>query len=141
VETEGRLRELAEGVLVENDVFDIANRVAEYDPNLKIQYCDPEQAGPGDAPYRLMELCRDGLWRKVMDIWTLDATVLERIYAADTQKRDILLGIDKQNLVAKQDQQRRYKEMMEEAGDIMKHVLRSSKSTYTIKDKGKVIKV
>lgn len=141
METEGRLRELAKGVFVENDVFDIANRVTEYDPNLRLQYCDPEQADPGDAPYRLMEICPDGIMRKVMDIWTLDASVLERIYASDTRKRDILLSIDQKNLVAKKDEKRRYKEMMDEAKDMLLHVVRSHKSTYTIKDGEKVIKV
>lgn len=128
-----RLVELAEGVLVEDDVLRIVERIREYDPNLVIQYCArPDSIA--DAPYRIMELCPDGHKRLVFSVWQLDNTVMERIYNADNQRHNTLLLLDKANEKARRENRRRYDEEREQAKDIVAHVFASPKNTYSFTD-------
>lgn len=138
---EPTLVEIQPGVKVELDVLDIARRVEEYDENLYIQYVPPGLADIGDAPYRLVERGKDGKDHVVFYIWELDARVLERIYAADTQKHNILESMNKKNTAAKEEEQRRYQDKMDEAKDMLLHAMRTSKTEYTIRDGDRKFKV
>lgn len=132
--TKKRLVELSAGVYVERDVLSIAERVKEYDENLSIKFCEPSLANPTDAPYKLVERCKDGVERVVFDIWELNASILDRLYDADTQKNNILLSIDGKNLIAQKAQQRRYEEHLELAHDVTVSMLKSNKHKWTYKD-------
>ena len=129
-----RLIELAAGVYVESDVLGIVERIQEYDPNLRIQVLDPSSRDDvGDAPYRLVERCPDGIDRVVFGIWDLDARVLERLYAADTRKHDILGRIDQNNSAQREKEKRRYKEdVLGEAKDQAVSILKSPRGSYTL---------
>ena len=127
-----RLVELAEGVLVEEDTLDVIRRIMEYDENLRVKYLRPDSSDITDAPYAIFEVCPDGIERLVFTVWELDQRVLERLYLADTQKHDIIARIEGANQRARADQQRRFRESMEEAADIAAHVIRSPKTEYTI---------
>lgn len=129
-----RLIEVAAGVYVEADALRIAEKINEYDPNLRLKYCEPGKAGLTDAPYKLVEVCNDGMERIVFDIWELDDRVIEKLYAADTRYQDINAILDTTNAKAKADDNRRYKEMHEEALDIAKSVFGSSKDVYKVTD-------
>jgi hypothetical protein len=125
-----RLIEMADGTVVESDVLRIAEKIQEYDENLILKYCaQPDSLT--DAPYRLVEICRDGLERTVFDIWELDDRVLERLYAADTKHRDIQAMIEGENEKARKDQNRRYQELKDETDNIIGAVLKSDKQSYT----------
>lgn len=126
-----RLVELAGGVLVEEDVLGIVERIRQYDSNLTVQYCDPNKVEFSDAPYRIMETCPDGFRRVVMEVWKLDARVLERLYAADTHINNVLSDLDKANQKAKGQDQRRYRDEVAAISDMVKGVLKSPKDTYT----------
>lgn len=129
----GHYVKLDDGSLVERDVLNIVERVYEYDSNLKVQYL--EWAGKlGEPPYRIMELCRDNVWRTVFGVWKLDETVLERLYAADHLNHDILAKIDTQNAMVRKGLKRRYEERMESAADMVEHYLKSPKGRYSIRD-------
>jgi hypothetical protein len=130
----GKLVELAAGVYVERDVLNIVEKIKEYDENLTVKFCNPSLADPGDAPYKLVERCKDGLERVAFDIWELNELVLERIYAADNQRHDILLDLDGRNLLAAKEQKQRYREKMDEANDIIVSMLKSPKHKWTYKD-------
>ena len=128
-----KLIQLAEGVYVEQDALRIAEKIQEYDPNLRLKYC-AEYSSLSDAPYKLVELCPDGVERIVFDIWELDDRVIEKLYAADTKYQDINAMLDKKNEAARKDERRRYKELTDEANDIAKSVFNSSKDTYRFTD-------
>jgi hypothetical protein len=131
-----RLIELAEGVYVEPKTNAIAQKIKEYDENLRLQYLDPSHfdAGIGDAPWRIVEVCRDGLPRVLFSVWELDDRVLEKIWAADTQRQDIQAAIEKKNIKAREDQNRRYQEEREQEQDIVVSYLRSSKGRWKFKN-------
>lgn len=125
---------LDDGVIVERDVLNIVEKIREYDENLCVQYLDPSSGADfSDAPYRIVEVCPDGMNREVFSVWTLDETVLERIYAADNNKQDILLQLDRNNQAARANQKRRYEDKTLETRDIIESVLKSPKGTYKFK--------
>jgi hypothetical protein len=132
-EVKKRLVELADGSLVENDVLNIVEKIKNYDPNLRVKYVDPARAQFGDAPYRVTEMCPDGLERLVMEVWELDEKVFERIIAADNSRNNVLLSVDNANLLAAKIQERRYEEIKLEDQDILTHYLKSPKGRYSFR--------
>lgn len=125
---------MAEGVYVERDVLNIAEKVYEYDSNLKIKACNPSLADFDSAPYILVEKCKDGVERIVFNIWDLNETVLERLYASDTQKNNILVDLDGNNLIVREQQNQRFKEAIGESHDVLTSMLKSNKHKWTYKD-------
>lgn len=136
----GHLVRLDDGNFVERDVLNIVEKIAAYDPNLKVQYLD-QAANLGDAPWRIVERCRDGQWRTVFYVWQLDERVLERLYAADTQRHNVLVRLDAHNESLKKDQARRYEDKRLEQVDITKHVLQSPKGRYSFNYDGKWVQI
>ncbi len=126
-----RLIEMSNGVVVEEDVLGIIKRIQMYDPNLTVQYCDPDSSTLTDAPYRIMEECPDGLQRMVMECWALDERVIEALFAADTQKQNVLEGIDNRNHMAQAGIKQRYRDELQAVSEMAKGVLNSHKDTYT----------
>lgn len=126
-----RLVELAEGVLVEDDVLGIVEKIQAYDSNLIVQYCDPSQAKFSDAPYKIMELCPDGMRRVIMDVWELDDRVVDRLHTLDMHRNNVLVDLDMANQKATAQGKRRYKEEIDAVSDMVRGVLRSPKDTYT----------
>lgn len=124
---------LVEGVLVERDALHIAEKVHEYDPNLRIQYLESAPRFD-EPPFQIVEHCKDGIDRVVFGFWEMNDTVIERLYKADTQAFDIDARLTKQNVKAREDEKQRYREKAEEAIEIAVDVLKSPKSTYTFKD-------
>lgn len=124
---------LEDGSYIERDLLNIVQKVQEFDPNLRIQYLDPNRTSePGDAPYRIVETCRDGVDRLVFSVWELDDRVIERLYAADMLNPDFIKNLDATNLMARLNSQRRFREEMDEAKDIVEHVVSSTKGRYSI---------
>ena len=131
---EQRLVELAPGVAVEQDVLGIVAKLRQYDPNLIVQYLDPDShSNLTDAPYRIMEHCSDGHLRLVMQVWQLDDRVMERVFAADNERLNVLRALEDHNAKIKLDETRRYREEMEEAKDIVSSVIKSPKGDYSFK--------
>jgi hypothetical protein len=126
-----RLIEIAEGVYVEQDTLRIAEKIQEYDENLRLKYC-ADSDSLSDAPYILVEICPDGLERIVFEIWELDDRVIEKLYAADTRYQDIDAMITGKNEAAKANQERRYKELKDETNEIAMSILKSPKDTYNL---------
>lgn len=124
---------LDESTVVERDVLNIIQRVMEYDPNLKVQYLE-RAASAGDAPWRIIERCRDGEYRVIFYAWQMDERVLERIRSADCFSVDVMSGMESNNASLRQLEGRRFQEQMDEAKDIVEHILNSSKGRYTFKN-------
>lgn len=127
-----RLVDIGRGVLVEADVLGIVERIQAYDENLRVTFLDPEQFSDiRDAPYQIQEICPDGMRRPVMSVWELDERVLERLYAADTQRFDVLHRLEGNNKKALSIEKRRYKEEVQAVSEMVQGVLASPKDTYT----------
>lgn len=116
---------------VERDVLEIIQRLYDYDPNVEVVMLDPSRAEFMDAPYMLVENCKDGFQRKIFEVWELNETVLERLYKCDLSRRNVLEEMDKYNAQVRRDAQRRYEEEREEMKDVLKHILKSPKGQYS----------
>src|SRR4051812_7571593 len=117
---------LDESTVIEHDVLNIIQQIAEYDHNIKVQYLD-RAASAGDAPWRIIERCKDGEWRVIFYAWQMDQRVLDRIRMADCHAVDILSSVDSHNVSLRQREGRRFQERMGEAADITIHILKSPK--------------
>lgn len=127
-----RLVELATGEWMEEGAYEIVRKIQEYDPNLRVQYLDPERASDiTDAPYRILEICPDQIPRVVFSVWELDERVIERLHRADTQKGNILFGLDGANLLAEKQRHRRYEDEEDALKEMVADVLRSPKEKYS----------
>lgn len=131
------------GHLVEKDVLGIVERIRAYDSHLDVLCLDPTKADFCDAPFIVVELCNDGHWRRVFEVWELDERVLQRVWAADTAKHDVQGRLEKANELARQEVHRRYQEASEESKDIVAHIFASAKGTYTFQSpaSGKLVEV
>lgn len=130
-EVQKRLVEIAGGVLIEEDVLGIVERIQQYDTNLIVQFCNPDKAEFSDAPYRVLERCPDGFIRPVMEVWNLDQRVIDRLHSADTHSHNILSDLDKWNKKATDLGKRRYCEEVDAVSEMVRGVLKSPKDTYT----------
>lgn len=115
----------------QEDVFRVVEQVRAYDPNLDVAYLDPDKGSISDAPYVIVEHCRDGKTRLLFSVWKLDASVMDRIIAADTTKFDVQGAIDLANAKARKELERSKEERFGEAKDITTHVLANPKGTYS----------
>lgn len=120
-----------DGHYVEEDALRIAEKIHDYDPNLKVQFLD-YAASIGDAPFRVVEICKDGVERTVCYAWRLDDSLIEKVYQADTRRLDVLANIAKKNAAKERDEQRRYMDLAEEQNKMANAILKSSKDTYTL---------
>lgn len=141
-EAKRRMIELADGSQVEADVYNVVEKIRNYDPNLRVKYLNMA-SGLHEAPYALFELCPDGIERKVFDIWELDDRVLDRLVAADTLKHNVLARMDANNALVRNDRENRYKERIAEAHDITATFLKSDKqNAWTFKNEdGKTVTI
>lgn len=140
--TRQRLHEISDGVLVEEDVLRVVDKIREIDPNLRIKYNPDPEAGITEAPYRITEICRDGIERIVFDVWELDDRIIQRIHQADVLKFDIAGQIDRNNALARRNKQKRFEEVKAEAKEIAGAIAKSPKDSYIVRDEytGKKIK-
>jgi hypothetical protein len=140
--SKGRLIQLSQGILVEEDMYNVVEKLRNYDPNLRVKFLNNTARGNiGDAPYAIFELCPDGIERLVFTVWELDDRVLERLYSADNARTNVLNNIESNNRLVETAQARRYTERNLEIKDIVKSVFSSPKGTYSFEIDGKKITV
>lgn len=82
-------------VTVEDDVAHVVGEIRRLWSELDVQYI--ERAEIGDAPYRIIERCKDNVIRVVMPVWVLNNEVLDILHQADSHKHDVLQIITKKN--------------------------------------------
>lgn len=127
---------------VEGDVLNIAQKIQEYDPNLKLKFLNPDYPSAiSDAPWALFEVCKDGQERLVFYIWNLDDRVIHKLRQIDTQRSNVLELVSKENEKAKLEQQRRYQARKEQDIDLIKHVIANPKSSYSFKKDDKLVTI
>lgn len=134
-ETGKRLVELGRGVQVERDVLGVVEEIRRLWPVLDVQFLDPGRFEElTDAPYRVIEKCKDGFDRVVLTAWTLDKSILERIWAADNLRGSVLDRIDANNNHLRDGEKQRFKERLAEAADLAQHILNNPKTSYSFRN-------
>lgn len=131
---------LDDSSIVEHDVLNIIQQIMAYDDNLKVQYLE-RNANAGDAPWRVIERCKDGEWRIIFYAWQMDERVLDRIRLCDCHAVDVLSSMDSRNASLRRLEGRRFQERIDEAHDLTTHILRSPKGRYTFKDGNRLVTV
>lgn len=130
-----KIIDLGDGVFCEEDVYRIVERVREYDENLDIICLNPNHPDVDltDAPYVLVEKCKDGQFRPVANFWKLDESVMQVVEASDMQRQDLIAVINGKNVAARQERERRYQDEREQRKDIVQYIA-GMKSKYTVTD-------
>jgi hypothetical protein len=133
-----------DNMLVDKKMHDIAQKIDEYDEHLCILCVDPAWCEFSEAPFVLAEIVdtKDGPQVfKVFEFWELNDSILERIYASDTRRVDVLAEMDKNNKKVKDEEHRRYREKMQATADLAASIITSRKSSYTYTDEDRDAKV
>ena len=79
-----------EGNMVERDALMIAEKIRDYDPELSLLCLDPNNASITDAPFMVVRQLTNGEYERVLEAWQLDDRILERIWASDCSKNNIV---------------------------------------------------
>ena len=78
---------LVDGMIVERDALMIAEAIRDYDENLVVLCVDPNHvSGISEEPFVIAERDDAGVLHPVLRAWTLDQSVLDRIWLADNKK-------------------------------------------------------
>jgi hypothetical protein len=128
-------------VEIDDDLLGIVDEIHRLWPTLRVVYLDPEQHHDVcDAPFRIIELCHDGVERKVMDVWQLDRRVIDKLHQMDSVDLDKLVADE--NAKAKRLQQEKFKEAIAAANDVVAHALHDPRTTYSFRNsKGDLVKL
>lgn len=123
------------GNIVERKALYLAEKIKDYDPNLEL-LCNMDAEGISEEPFVVAEYVEQNgvrVLKPIFRAWELDDRILERIYASDTKRRDVLADIIKSEEQFRADNERRYQEARELNADIVKHIA-GMKSKYSITD-------
>lgn len=117
---DNRLGQLANGELVEvpGDIFRIKDEIESRWPRLRLQYLDPDRAGIGDPPYRVVELTATGPVQ-VLAVWELNQSVVDRLHLMNSANIDVLAEIDKHNRKKKEADKKAQDEHFAEGSDML----------------------
>lgn len=109
---------------IPGDMFRVVEEIQFRWPNLRVLYLNPERAGVMDAPYKIVEMTKNGPMF-VMDVWELDQRVIERLHLANGANVDVEKVIEKHNAKLKAEKERKAKEELADSSDklatIIKH--------------------
>lgn len=113
----------------------ITEMIADYDPNIKVQWVPPENREFGDPAFRIMETQPDGRAFVMFYVDTeehFDEGVLGRIYQLDNAKHGgkVLSAMDARNEAIKAATLKEKMEEMEAGHDLAAHIWKSPKSHY-----------
>ena len=116
---------LPDGTVAEvpGDMFGVVEEILYRWPNLRVQFLNPEVAGVGDAPYRIIERTADGRELPVMDVWELDQRVIENLHLANGANVDVNKLVEEHNARVKREEKRVAQEELEDSSDKLKTAL------------------
>jgi hypothetical protein len=131
---------VVDGNIVERDALRIAEAIKDYDENLELICVDPNMADVNEAPFIVCERRKsDGALIRIMEAWELDDRILERIYAADTNRSDVLAGLIKKEEQIRRDTESRYQEKRDANKDLVESIVKNMKSKYVFEKDGKKV--
>lgn len=131
-----------EGQLVERDALMIAEKVRDYDSDLQIICIDPSRASFTDAPFIVVRDKGNGIFEKVLEAWALDDKILERIWASDCSKNDVLTTLANMEMAKKREAAAISYEKSGHNMELGAAIIATPKSSFTYKDeKGDLVKI
>lgn len=119
------------GYMVSTEHQQIAEIIADYDPNLRLQWIPPDKREPGIAPFVIVHTL-DGRETLVMEVQEdeLDYRVLARLFAADTRRRDVMTELELNNAAYELLQAKKHEDEQAERREFALSVLKSPLHTY-----------
>jgi len=119
-------------------------QIREHWPELSIQYCENPELG--DAPYRIVENCGDGVQRGVLAAWELDGRLLEVLHQADTSKHDVQKIMEKGNNAARLANSNKSLYWRDYCRDVITTAAKHMGTSFTFKDprpdhEGEIVKI
>lgn len=130
-----------DNMLVERDALGIAERIKEYDPDLILICADPNDVQVTTAPFMVVWHSPRGTYEKVLEAWTLDATILERLYNADQHRFDTLVTLEQWETRNRKMSQDRYQEKRDESMDLVVAIAKNRKSSFTFKKDDDLVRI
>lgn len=133
---------LNSGAAVERDLLGVVAEITRRYPNLRVQYLDPSRAmGVSDAPYQIVERCKDGTDETVLQVWELDNRVLQQLEAINSHTHDLQAIVERSNKLAKEREEKLFHDSLQDAHEKAASVIKSNKDTYVLDDNGKRITI
>jgi len=129
-----------EVVQVDDDVMGIVSEIRDRWPELTVQYLDPDRfAEITDTPYRIVEVDTGYC---VLGVWQLDRRVIDQLSLRDLSRRELDELFKKEDEQVKKDKQAVGAEVRAEKRDVLEHIFRSPKGSYSFKnDEGETVTV
>lgn len=130
--------------IVESDALRVAQAINDYDEDLEVICLDPDAAGVKltSAPFMVVQRVADGTYQKVMEAWTLDDRLLERIFNADQNRFNQLAQLEKMEQTIQQKKMARYREQLDQTKELSLAILKSNKSSYRFEnEKGDLVRI
>lgn len=126
-------------VEVDDDVMGVVSEIRDRWPDLTVQYLDPDKFPElTDTPYIIV----DSQGRKVMGVWQLDRRIIEQLALRDRSARELHQLVAREEERARKEREAEKQEARGEAKDVMNHIFRSPKGSYTFKnDKDEIVKI
>jgi len=138
--SEPELIALDNGVIVERDTLGVIMEINQKWPGqFRVQYLDPDMiVGVTEAPYQIVEQSQRGEHRDhiVLQVWSLDSSVIKKLEAMDTNYVDIEAVIEETNRKAARRERREYEDRMQDAHEKAAAVIKSNKDSYRLEDEG-----
>lgn len=128
-----------EWVSIDDDVAHVIQTIRELWPSLVVQVFesdDPALVHPKTAPYQIIERVGDKDFF-VMDVWSLDHRVIEKLHMLDKQRRGIQTLEDivqQENKKRREELRKPWEERKELGEDLIVSMGKNSKTSYTFKD-------
>lgn len=124
-----------DGHIVERDALRIAEKIKEFDPNLELLCLDPDYIPDvNEAPFVVCEYV-NGVFKRVLEAWTLDDTILQRLqYARNFTIDELCKKVDDLKQVQYDRVKSKYKDAAALRQDLTAHIVDNRTSRYSFKD-------
>ena len=135
---------IVDGNIVERDAHNIAVKIKEYDEDLELICLDPDSPDItfASAPFLVIKRTADGSYERVLEAWQLDDRIIERIWAADSQKNNVLDTLVKMEEKQRKEREDANKQQMFENHELFAAAMQNPKSSFTFKnDEGDMVKI
>lgn len=134
---------VVDGHIVERDALRVVEALKAINPDLEVVCLDPNYIqGVNEAPFIVCEPRKsDGKLVRIMEAWTLDNQLIERVRLADTWNTDVLDNLVKKEEALKRDQERKKLEQKEANVDLVSHIVANRKSRYTFETESDTVTI
>ena len=116
---------------VDDDVFRVVREIQDRFPTLKLMYLNEDTTVPislRDAPYVIVDRDKTGNEYVVLRVWNLNRSVIDKLYQ---MQETTVADFDKAQAVEAAARKALADEKRAEGKDVMLHVFKNPKTTYT----------